>query len=61
MSEVTVVCYDSQGNPYLMLQKVYPDFHRQDLVENTSPSTPPQRGVIVIDMFDEDDQECYEF
>ena len=60
MSEETVVCYDNQGNAYLMLQKVMPMHIKKNDAEDLQKEALDPR-VIIIDMFDDESQECYYF
>lgn len=60
MSEETVVCYDNQGNAYLMLQKVTPMHIEKKDSENSYKEELNSR-VIIIDMFDDEVQDHYYF
>ena len=60
MSEETVVCYDNQGNAYLMLQKVAPMYIEKKDSENSYKEELSSR-VIIIDMFDDEAQDHYYF
>ena len=60
MSEETVVCYDNQGNAYLMLQKAMPMCIKKNDAEDLQKEALDSR-VIIIDMFDDESQAYYYF
>lgn len=55
MSDYQSVYYDAQGRPYIALSLPLPDYYEQESdLKKKDVNPPPERGVIIIDMFSDE-------